>query len=245
MSNDSQADDAEEIMSEEESKQPIAAEPEATDRSDESRPESRPDESQPAQSQPDASDTVERAAVDEEAPTQQWTAVDDDAPRIDAAIAAAEELETARREAADWKGRAYRATADLDNVRRRFAKERDDLRRFAVEGLLKDILPIADNLERAVAHAEQNGTEGLVDGVKLVLRQFQQTLAGKGAESFEVLGQPFDPQLHEAMTEMPSTEYPPGHVASVFQRGWKLNGRLVRPAMVIVAKAPDEPPEGH
>lgn len=233
-------------MSEEESKQPTANEPEATD---ETRAESRPEESHADTSdtaeRPAAGDTAERAAVDEEAPTQQWSAVDEDAPRIDAAIAAAEELEAARREAADWKGRAYRATADLDNVRRRFAKEREDLRRFAVEGLLKDMLPIVDNLERAVAHAETNGTEGLVDGVKLVLRQFQQTLAGKGAEPFEVLGQPFDPQLHEAMTEMPSTEYPPGHVASVFQRGWKLNGRLVRPAMVIVAKAPDEPAAGH
>lgn len=190
-------------------------------------------------------DTAERPAVDEDAPTQQWSAVDEEAPEIDAAIAASEELDAARREVADWKGRAYRATADLENVRRRFQKEREDLRRFAVEGLLKDLLPIIDNLERAVQHAEQNGQEGLVDGVRLVLRQFQQTLAGKGAETFEALGQPFDPQLHEAMTEMVSAEYAPGHVASVFQRGWKLNGRLVRPAMVVVAKAPEGTEEGN
>ncbi|MCB9528516.1 MAG: nucleotide exchange factor GrpE [bacterium] len=190
-------------------------------------------------------DTTERAAVDEDAPTQQWSAVDGEAPEIDAAVAAAEELDAARREAADWKARAYRATADLENVRRRFQKEREELRRFAVEGLLKDMLPIVDNLERAVQHAEQNGQEGLVDGVKMVLRQFQQTLAGKGAEPFEALGQPFDPQLHEAMTEMPTTEFAPGHVASVFQRGWKLNGRLVRPAMVVVAKAPEGAEQGN
>lgn len=190
-------------------------------------------------------DTTERAAVDEDAPTQQWSAVDEEAPAIDAAVAAAEELEAARREVADWKGRAYRATADLENVRRRFQKEREELRRFAVEGLLKDLLPIMDNLERAVQHAEQNGQEGLVDGVRMVLRQFQQTLAGKGAEPFDALGQPFDPQLHEAMTEMPSAEFAPGHVASVFQRGWKLNGRLVRPAMVVVAKAPEGAEQGN
>lgn len=219
------AEDAEETMSDE-SKQPIdAEETAATEGTD--------------------GDTTERAAVDEDAPTQQWSAVDGEAPEIDAAVAAAEELDAARREAADWKARAYRATADLENVRRRFQKEREELRRFAVEGLLKDMLPIVDNLERAVQHAEQNGQEGLVDGVKMVLRQFQQTLAGKGAEPFEALGQPFDPQLHEAMTEMPTTEFAPGHVASVFQRGWKLNGRLVRPAMVVVAKAPEGAEQGN
>lgn len=219
------AEDAEETMSDE-SKQPTDAEETTTTEGTDG-------------------DTTERAAVDEDAPTQQWSAVDGEAPEIDAAVAAAEELDAARREAADWKARAYRATADLENVRRRFQKEREELRRFAVEGLLKDMLPIVDNLERAVQHAEQNGQEGLVDGVKMVLRQFQQTLAGKGAETFEALGQPFDPQLHEAMTEMPTTEYAPGHVASVFQRGWKLNGRLVRPAMVVVAKAPEGAEQGN
>lgn len=210
----------------------------------------------------DTSETVENPAVDEDAPTQQWSAVGDDAPAGEAeaeaaapeAEAAAPEVEAepepdplaevmAERDAAlgelaDWKTRAYRATADLDNVRKRFAKERDELRKFAAESLLKDMLPVIDNLERAVNHAEQNGTEGLVDGVKMVLRQFTSTLKTKGAESFDALGQPFDPQIHEAMTEMPTADYEPGHVASVFQRGWRLNGRLVRPAMVVVAKAP-------
>lgn len=216
-------------MAEEESKEPVDTEGTAPG-----------EETAEAASGAQAADTEAHAAVDDEAPTQQWNTVGEpgEEQQIDAAIAAAEELDAARREVDDWKARAYRVTADLDNVRKRFQKERDDLRRFAIEGLLKDMLPIIDNLERAVQHAEQNGTEGLVDGVKLVLRQFTQTLAGKGAESFDALGEPFDPQMHEAMTEMPTAEYEPGHVANVFQRGWTLNGRLVRPAMVVVAKAP-------
>lgn len=208
----------------------------------------------------DDADTVSNPAVDDDAPTQQWSAVGDAAPSEESEPeAAAEEAaddepdplvevmaerDAALAEAADWKARAYRATADLDNVRKRFGKEREELRKYAAENLLKDLLPVIDNLERAVGHAEANGPEGLVDGVQMVLRQFNSTLKTKGAESFDALGQPFDPQIHEAMTEMPTAEYEPGHVASVFQRGWRLNGRLVRPAMVVVAKAPPAPEEG-
>lgn len=194
----------------------------------------------------EAHDTEERpaaAAVDDDAPTTQWTAVGDDAPEAEADPLAEvmAERDAAMAEAADWKSRAYRISADLDNARKRFAKEREEMRKFGIEGLLKDLLPIIDNLERAVDHAENKGPDGLTDGVKMVLRQFNTTLKTKGAEPFDALGQPFDPQVHEAMTEMPTADYEPGHVASVFQRGWRLNGRLVRPAMVVVAKAPPEP----
>lgn len=200
---------------------------------------------------PEAGDTEERPAAepfDDEAPTTQWSAVGDEAPEaeaepeVDPLAELMAERDAAVAEAADWKTRAYRISADLDNARKRFAKERDELRKFGVESLLKDLLPIIDNLERAVEHAESKGTDGLTDGVKMVLRQFNTTLKGKGAEPFDALGEPFDPQVHEAMTEMPTADYEPGHVASVFQRGWRLNGRLVRPAMVVVARAPDPAP---
>lgn len=187
----------------------------------------------------DDAPTTQYEAVSDDAETEQYTAVDDQAEAIDAAVEAAAALEAAQREVADWKGRAYRATADLDNLRKRSQKEREDLRRFAVEGLLKDLLPVIDNLERALAHAETSEGQGLIDGVKMVLRQFTQTLSVKGAEPFDPTGEPFDPVVHEAMTQMVSADVEPGHVAQTFQRGWKLNGRLVRPAMVIVAKAPE------
>ncbi len=200
--------------------------------------------SDPTPNQPEdveANDTEERPAaapVDDDAPTTQWTAVGDDPPdEADPLAEVMAERDAAMAEVADWKARAYRISADLDNARKRFAKEREETRKFGIEGLLKDMLPIIDNLERAVEHAEK-GSDGLTDGVKMVLRQFNTTLKTKGAEPFDALGQPFDPQVHEAMTEMPTADYPPGHVASVFQRGWRLNGRLVRPAMVVVAKAP-------
>ena len=139
-----------------------------------------------------------------------------------------------------WKSRAYRATADLENGRKRFSKEREELRRFALEGLLKDILPVADNLERATAHATaQEGS--LLDGVKMVLNQFNQVLERRGAKPFDALGQPFDPQFHEAMQQFPRDDVEPGTVIEVFQRGWKLHDRLARPAMVIVSRAPDPP----
>ena len=133
-------------------------------------------------------------------------------------------------------GRAYRSAADLENARKRFQREKDDLKKFGVEGLLKDVLGVIDNLERALSHAE--GGSSLVEGVEMVLRQFVQTAAKYGAEPFDAKGTKFDPQLHEAMTQVPTADHEPGTVVDVYQRGWKLHGRLVRPAMVTVAAAP-------
>jgi len=146
-------------------------------------------------------------------------------------------LGKAEKAADDWRNRAMRSAADLENARRRFNKERDELRKFGADGLLKDLFPVLDNLERALAHAES--TDGLAEGVQMVLRQFTQILEKNGATSFEAEGQPFDPQIHEAMTQIATSDVEPGHVVSVFQRGWKLHGRLVRPAMVVVAAAPE------
>lgn len=146
------------------------------------------------------------------------------------------ELESVRREMEDWRARAYRSAADLDNARKRFQKERDDLRKYGSDGLLKDLLPVADNLERAVAHASAG--DGLAEGVQMVLRLFHQVLASYGAKPFDAKGERFDPQLHEAMTQVPTDEQEPGTVVDVFQQGWTLHERLARPAMVTVAIAP-------
>lgn len=155
-------------------------------------------------------------------------------------VEAPDPLAVAQQEAADWKARAYRATADLENTRRRFTREREDMRKFGVENFLKDILPVIDNLERAV-QAATDPDDPVVTGVKMVLRQFTSKAELYGARPFDALGKPFDPTVHEAMSQIESTEYEPGSVAQVFQRGWMLHERLVRPAMVIVAKAPAEP----
>ena len=157
-----------------------------------------------------------------------------------------------QRDAEDWRAKAYRHAADLENARRRFNRERDELKNFGVEGLLRDMLPVVDNLDRALGHSEAGNS--LAEGVELVLRQFTQVAAKYGAKPFEAKGQQFDPQLHEAMTQVPTADAEPGTVIEVFQRGWMLNERLVRPAMVVVAAEPpaaspeaesDAPAEGN
>ncbi len=140
----------------------------------------------------------------------------------------------AKRETEDWRQRAYRAAADLENFRKRVLKEKEELRKYAIEGVLKDLIPVADNMERALGHA---GTSGgaLADGVSMILRQYLAALERYGAKPFDPKGQPFDPQFHEAMSQLPREGAEPGTVIEVFQRGWMLHDRLVRPAMVVIA----------
>ena len=145
------------------------------------------------------------------------------------------ELKATRLEAEKWRATAYRYGADLENTRKRFQREREELRKYGNEGFLKDLLPVIDNLERAVAHASQE--DGLVEEVEMVLRQFTQLAENYGAKPFEAKGEQFDPQVHEAMSQIPMEGVEPGTVVEVFQRGWMLHDRLVRPAMVIVAAA--------
>lgn len=136
----------------------------------------------------------------------------------------------------EWREKAYRLAADLDNARKRFQKERTELRTFGVEPLIQELLPVADNLERAIAHADAENN--LAEGVKMVLRQFMQVMAAKGAVPFEAKGEAFDPAVHEAMSQIPSADQPAGTVLEVFQKGWMLKDRLLRPAMVVVAAEP-------
>jgi molecular chaperone GrpE len=143
------------------------------------------------------------------------------------------EIEVAKQMAEEWRARAYRSAADLENTRKRFQREREELRKYGNEDLLKDLLPVIDNLERAMAHAADG--DGLVEGVGMVLKQFTQVAETYGAKPLDALGQEFDPQVHEAMSQRPSNEVEPGIIVEVFQRGWMLHDRLVRPAMVIVA----------
>jgi molecular chaperone GrpE len=112
--------------------------------------------------------------------------------------------------------------------------------------MLKDFLPVADNLERALDHAEEHDLRQVIEGVKLVQKLFESTLAKHGVVGFSALGQPFDPNLHEALMQQES-DAPPGTVVSEMSRGYKLNERLVRPAAVVVARPKNPsapPPEG-
>ncbi len=128
-----------------------------------------------------------------------------------------------------------RAVADLENYKKRAVKEREEVQKFGVEKLVKDLLPVLDNLDRALAAAQPGDT--LVDGVKLVRASFEQALARHGVKGFSALGQPFDPARHEALMQVPTADAAPGTVVLEHARGFTLNERLVRPAMVGVAVA--------
>lgn len=139
----------------------------------------------------------------------------------------------------DVHDRWVRSVADLENYRKRAQKEREEVQKFAVEKLVKDLLPVLDNLDRALAAAAAD--DPLVAGVKLVRSSFEQVLARQGVKGFSALGQPFDPARHEALMQVPTAEAAPGTVVVEHARGFTLHERLIRPAMVGVAVAPPQP----
>ena len=162
--------------------------------------------------------------------------------------AAKAELEAAKGEAAANKDRAARTAADLDNLRRRQLRERQETLQYGHENLVKELLGTVDNLERAVDHAK--GSEGkdlvaLLQGVELALRELSTVLAKHGVEVIEADGVAFDPNVHEAVAqlEMEEGSVPPGNVARVYQKGYRLRDRLLRPARVVVAVAPKAKPD--
>lgn len=136
-------------------------------------------------------------------------------------------------ELADLRDRSIRTLADFENYRRRSEREREDLRRFAVADALRDMLPVVDNLERALA---AGGTvEDLKLGVELTLRQFKDLLRQRGILEVAAVGEPFDPSLHEAVAREETSDVSVPTVTSELQRGYTLHGRLLRPALVKVA----------
>ena len=151
-----------------------------------------------------------------------------------------EELAAARDEARQNHERWLRERADLENVKKRAARERAETVRFANEQVLKDLLPVVDNLERAVEHARSGGDgQSLADGVALVLKSLLDVLDRHGVRRVEAKGVPFDPAHHEAMAHVESDEHQPNVVVEEHQPGYRLNDRLLRPALVSVAKPSD------
>jgi len=132
-----------------------------------------------------------------------------------------------------------RTLAEMENLRKRTQRDKEDLAKFANENILREILPVIDNLERAVDHAEQAETnDGLFEGVQMTLTQFSQLLTKFGVEPVDAIGQPFDPAYHQAMGQLESDEHPVNTVVQQMQKGYQLNSRLLRPAFVMLAKAP-------
>ena len=133
--------------------------------------------------------------------------------------------------------RFLRQVADLENFKKRSAREREDVSRFANEALIKDLLPVVDNLERAVAHASGGGNgKPIVEGVEMVLKGLLDVLAKQGVTQISAVGEPFDPAKHEAMAQVESDVHEPNCVVEEVHKGYALRDRLLRPALVSVAK---------
>lgn len=147
-------------------------------------------------------------------------------------------LEAAKAENVKLRDQLLRTAADFDNFRKRSRRELADMEKRAREDLLKELLPVFDNLERATAHAETaTDVKALADGIGLVKRQFLDTLAKIGVERIQAQGAAFDPAFHEAVQQFETDEHPPGTVIHEVQAGYLQGDKLVRPAIVVVAKA--------
>jgi molecular chaperone GrpE len=144
----------------------------------------------------------------------------------------------------DEHEKMLRAAADLENYKKRAAKEKEEIQKFGSEKLLKDVLPVFDNFDRALEHANSAADfDSFKKGVLMIRKQFEDTLGKHGVRAFSAKGEVFDPTRHEAMSAAETTDMPPNHVYSEVLRGFMLNDRLVRPALVVVSRAPEKPPD--
>ena len=157
------------------------------------------------------------------------------APKLD------EQLAAAKLESAASYDRYTRAVADLENFRKRTLREKEELRLFAVSGLMEDLISIVDNLGLGLAAArQQTEVKAIVDGLTLTMEQFKGTLSRHGLKEINPAGQRFDPNFHECISHQPSPKVAEEHVMQVVRPGYTLNGRLLRPASVIVSSGPAE-----
>lgn len=165
----------------------------------------------------------------------------EEAVEVEVAPAEAQvELDELNDKLTEAREQSLRASAEMQNVRRRAEQDVEKAHKFGQEKIVADLLPIIDNLERALASvdAADEQFKAIVEGVELTLKSFADTLTKHNVEAHDPVGEPFDPQLHQAMTMVESPDAEPNTVINVFQKGYTLHGRLVRPAMVVVSKAP-------
>ncbi|MCH4564270.1 MULTISPECIES: nucleotide exchange factor GrpE [Halomonas] len=191
------------------------------------------EEAEPQPREGELEDAIEGA---EEAEQVAREAESSDNPEAEVLAARVEELEQSVAEAKD---QALRAAAEAQNVRRRAEQEAEKARKFALEKFVRELLPVVDSLEKALEAMGEDATEAHREGVSMTLKMQHDVLGKFGVEVVEPHGEPFDPQYHEAMAMVPNPELEPNTVMEVMQKGYLLNGRLVRPAMVVVSQAAD------
>ena len=150
-----------------------------------------------------------------------------------------EQLLAAQAKVQDQQDSVLRAQAEVQNMRRRTERDVANAHKFALEKFSSDLLPVVDTLERALQSAvdSENGDDAIREGIELTLKMLTDTLKKHGVEQNDPLGEPFNPELHQAMSMQPSPDMEPNTVMAVLQKGYTLGGRLVRPAMVVVSQA--------
>ncbi|KTD97739.1 MULTISPECIES: nucleotide exchange factor GrpE [unclassified Pseudoalteromonas] len=171
---------------------------------------------------------------------EQHEADQEQSPEAEIAMLYAE-LEAAKQTIADQKDGVIRAAADVDNIRRRAAQDVEKAHKFALEKFANELLPVIDNLERAIEFSDkENETlKPLLEGIDMTVKSFNDAVAKFGVEIVNPQGEQFNPEFHQAMSIQPSNDVTPNTVLAVMQKGYTLNGRLLRPAMVMVSKAAD------
>jgi molecular chaperone GrpE len=146
-------------------------------------------------------------------------------------------LGEAERELAEHREAMLRMQAEMENLRKRLIRDLERSRKFALERVMSDLLPVIDSLERGLqADLDSSSVESLLEGKSLIHKMLGKALEDHGLEVIDPLGETFDPELHEAMTMQPSEEYPEHAVMEVLQKGFRLHDRLLRPAMVVVSR---------
>ena len=176
---------------------------------------------------------VEQDGVDEQPLNEEASAVDE-AEQGDESSDASTDLEKAEAAAAENWDRYLRTAAELENVRKRASRDVESAHRFALERFSRELLAVRDSLEMGIA-AEGASVESLLEGSEATLKILGGTMQQFGIEVVDPVGEPFDPEFHEAISMQPSDDVEPGSVVTVVQKGYSLNGRLLRPAMVVVA----------
>jgi len=193
----------------------------------------------PEQPEPDASESEHPDSAPDDGAPEAGSAGAEAEVALNAVDLTAEAIDSLRDELDIARDRALRVQAELENYRKRVARERADEHRYANLPLLRDLLPVLDNLERAIAAAEQTHDAGtLLDGVKLIKEQLVGVLAKHDCVPIEAQDEPFDPHRHEAILQQPSDDVPANRVMQVTQSGYQLHDRVVRAAQVIVSAGP-------
>jgi molecular chaperone GrpE len=189
--------------------------------------------------QPEAEDQAEPLEANPESATSEGENVTEADPVEEPELTPEQLLAQMQEEAEAARDAALRAQADAQNIKRRAEQDIERARKFALEQFTRELLPVADNLERALESAagDDEAIKPIAEGVELTLKSLLDAMKKSNIEVVDPMGEPFDPNLHQAMSMVENNDVEPNSVIAVMQKGYTLNGRLVRPAMVMVSKS--------